>query len=431
MRKYKLKEISSIYNGSTPSTSDVSNYDGDIIWITPKDLSNQKSKYISKGERNITEKGYKSCSTTMLPKGTILLSSRAPIGLLAIAKIELCTNQGFKNIVPQNEFVDNNYLYYLLSLKIKEIEALGSGTTFKEVSKTSLENYEINIHDIAEQQKIANTLNVIDDKIALNNKINNELEQIAKTLYEYWFVQFDFPDEKGRPYKSANGKMVYNEVLKREIPDGWEVGTFSSYIHQDKGGDWGKDTLVGNYTKKVTCIRGADFPSLQGYSCCNAPIRYILNKNSSKILSTGDLVVEISGGSPIQSTGRIGYVNQHTLARFDNDIITSNFCKALSLNNKNALYNFYLEWERLYKSGVFFNYEGKTTGIKNLLFDTFVESYKIVIPPQNIVDTFYANVSNMFEKIQRNAKENHYLELIRDFLLPLLMNGQVTVSTER
>ena len=91
---------------------------------------------------------------------------------------------------------------------------------------------------------------------------------------------------------------------------------------------------------------------------------------------------------------------------------------------------FYLEWERLYKSGLFFNYEGKTTGIKNLLFDTFVESYKIAIPPQNIINAFYDTVRNIFEKIQCNAKENHYLETIRDFLLPLLMNGQVTISSE-
>ena len=243
--------------------------------------------------------------------------------------------------------------------------------------KNHILNFELYDFSLPSQTSIASVLKVLDNKIILNNKINNELEQMAKTLYDYWFVQFDFPDEKGRPYKSANGKMVYNEVLKREIPEGWEVGTFASYIKQDKGGDWGKDECAGNYIKKVYCIRGADFPSLTGHSSCKAPIRFILNKNSSKILSSGDLVIEISGGSPTQSTGRIGYINQHVLERFDDDVITSNFCKALSLNYKNTLYNFYLEWERLYKSGLFFNYEGKTTGIKNLLFDTFVESYKI------------------------------------------------------
>lgn len=304
------------------------------------------------------------------------------------------------------------------------------GSKMPRGDKNHILNFELYDFSLPSQTSIASVLKVLDNKIILNNKINNELEQMAKTLYDYWFVQFDFPDEKGRPYKSANGKMVYNEVLKREIPEGWEVGTFASYIKQDKGGDWGKDECAGNYIKKVYCIRGADFPSLTGHSSCKAPIRFILNKNSSKILSSGDLVIEISGGSPTQSTGRIGYINQHVLERFDDDVITSNFCKALSLNNKNTLYNFYLEWERLYKSGLFFNYEGKTTGIKNLLFDTFVESYKIAIPPQNIINAFYDTVRNIFEKIQCNAKENHYLETIRDFLLPLLMNGQVTVSPE-
>ena len=97
---------------------------------------------------------------------------------------------------------------------------------------------------------------------------------------------------------------------------------------------------------------------------------------------------------------------------------------------RQALYNFYLEWERLYKADVFFNYEGKTTGIKNLLFDTFVESYKIAIPPKNVISSFYDNVSNIFEKIQFNSKENSWLQTVRDFLLPLLMNGQITVSSE-
>ena len=199
MHKYLLKDISQIYSGSTPSTSDKANYGGNIIWITPKDLSVQKCKYINKGEKNITQKGYQSCSTTILPIGTVLLSSRAPIGLLAIASSELCTNQGFKNIVPNSDLIDSDYLYYFLSTKIREIEALGSGTTFKEVSKTSLENYQIFIHDIYDQKKISNFLNLLDKKIELNNRINKQLEEIAKDLYNYWFVQFDFPDGNKRP----------------------------------------------------------------------------------------------------------------------------------------------------------------------------------------------------------------------------------------
>jgi type I restriction enzyme S subunit len=179
---YNIKDIAIVKNGSTPPTIDSANYDGDIVWITPKDLSDQNSRYIFRGERHITRKGYESCSTTMLPKGTVLLSSRAPIGLLAIAAQECCTNQGFKNLVL-NDNVDGKFLYYFLKTKIKEIEKLGSGTTFKEVSKTSLENWQIDIPEsIFHQQNIASVLSALDDKIEINNRINDNLPTPVRSL---------------------------------------------------------------------------------------------------------------------------------------------------------------------------------------------------------------------------------------------------------
>ena len=118
--------------------------------------------------------------------------------------------------------------------------------------------------NIRRQDKIVKVLDDLDAKIELNNKINAELEAMARTLYEYWFVQFDFPDENGKPYKSSGGKMAYNEQLKREIPEGWEVKTLTNWINNDKSGDWGKDTEQGNYIGKVSCIRGADINGLNG-----------------------------------------------------------------------------------------------------------------------------------------------------------------------
>lgn len=132
-----VSEIAEVFNGATPSTSDASNYGGDIIWITPKDLSTQQSKFIIQGERNITVKGYNSCSTRLLPKNSILMSSRAPIGLFAIARRELCTNQGFKSFVPKDKTL-NTYLYYYLLQHKSKIEQLGTGTTFKEVSREDM-----------------------------------------------------------------------------------------------------------------------------------------------------------------------------------------------------------------------------------------------------------------------------------------------------
>ena len=132
-----IDDIAEIYNGATPSTMNELNYGGDIDWITPKDLSDQKQKFIYQGERNISQVGYDSCSTHLLPSNSILMSSRAPIGLLAIAKTELCTNQGFKNFVPKSGNT-SIYLYYYLQYHIRQIEQLGTGTTFKEVSREDI-----------------------------------------------------------------------------------------------------------------------------------------------------------------------------------------------------------------------------------------------------------------------------------------------------
>lgn len=132
-----IERYANIQNGATPSTSDEANYGGDIVWITPKDLSDQSQKFTFRGERSITDKGYNSCSTTLLPKGTVLMSSRAPIGLLSIAAIDLCTNQGFKSLVPKHES-EQRFLYYIVDQFLPFIKQMGSGTTFSEVSKDEL-----------------------------------------------------------------------------------------------------------------------------------------------------------------------------------------------------------------------------------------------------------------------------------------------------
>ena len=137
-----VDDVAEVFNGATPSTADEQNYGGSIVWITPKDLSDQKQKFVYHGERNISHKGYDSCSTHLLPINTILMSSRAPIGLLSIAKTNLCTNQGFKNFVSKEKNIAT-YLYYYLKIHIKQIEQLGTGTTFKEFSREDVLKFPI------------------------------------------------------------------------------------------------------------------------------------------------------------------------------------------------------------------------------------------------------------------------------------------------
>lgn len=154
MRTYKIKEISEIINGATPSTSNPLFWNGDISWLTPKDLTGFSSRKIYGGHSNITREGYNSCSTKLVPEGTILLSSRAPIGYLAIAGKQLCTNQGFKSIVCDSSKVINMYLYYWLSTKVEYLQTISSGATFKELTKDILENIDIRLPSLEKQQHI-------------------------------------------------------------------------------------------------------------------------------------------------------------------------------------------------------------------------------------------------------------------------------------
>lgn len=302
------------------------------------------------------------------------------------------------------------------------------GTKMPRGDKNQILDFLIPDFDFSTQNKIVSVLSSLDSKMELNRKINAELEAMAKALYEYWFVQFDFPNSKGKPYKYSGGKMVWNEKLKKDIPEGWEVKRMVEWISTDKSGDWGKDTPQGNYIQKVCCIRGTDINSLNGLEVSLPPIRYILEKNSFKILNSHDLIIEISGGSPTQSTGRMGYITDDTLKRFDSPLICSNFCKAILIKDKKMLYNFVYYWNSLYDSGAFFGYEGKTSGIKNLLFDSFVNSYWTVVPEESIVNKFYTFMENIQAKKQTVLSENQKLSELRDWLLPMLMNGQVKVN---
>lgn len=185
----KIADIGTVVGGATPSTKKLENYeDGEIAWITPKDLSTFSSRYIERGERNITEIGLKSCSTQLLPPNTVLFSSRAPIGYVAIAANEVCTNQGFKSVIP-NENTDPLFLFYLLKYNKDKIEGMGSGTTFKEVSGNTMKNILVNVPtDKKVQEKIAAILGSIDDKIEENERINNNLEQQAQAIYQQMFI---------------------------------------------------------------------------------------------------------------------------------------------------------------------------------------------------------------------------------------------------
>lgn len=363
-------------------------------------------------------------------KGDILLSNIRPY----LKKIWYASNSGGNSAdvltLRVNNRFNSKFIYYCLLQDIffEHMMNGSKGTKMPRGDKKQILDFPIPEYTIPTQHSIAKVLSDLDEKIELNNKINKDLESMAKTLYDYWFVQFDFPNEEGKPYKSSGGKMVYNAELKREIPDGWEVKSISEWIKNYKSGDWGQDIIKGNYKLKVNCIRGADINGLKGNDVIKAPERFIQNKNSDRKLVENDLIVEISGGSPTQSTGRIAFITETVLNRFQNPLICSNFCKALTLNDEKYLYNFFYQWERLYENGVLFDWEGKTSGIKNLLFESFTSNHLEPYPNRSIVEKFYLFTSSIHTEKQKSINQNQQLAELRDWLLPMLMNGQVKVS---
>ena len=199
-KKVKISDIGKIVSGATPKTKDVDNYGGSIAWITPADLSGYTSKYISHGSRNITQKGYDSCSTHLMPRGTVLFSSRAPIGYVAIAENPICTNQGFKSIVP-NDDIDSEFLYYQLQYLRKKIQEKGSGTTFKEISGKVLGETDIVVPSLEEQSRI----------VARIEELFSELDKAVDTL------------------KTTKEQLaVYRQAVLKEIFD--SVSTTSVHI---------------------------------------------------------------------------------------------------------------------------------------------------------------------------------------------------------
>lgn len=253
--------------------------------------------------------------------------------------------------------------------------------------------------------------------------INENLEAIAKQLYDYWFVQFDFPDENGRPYKSSGGEMVWNEKLKREVPKSWKDITFNSFINKNKAGDWGYD-MPKDGTIKVGCVRGADIVKLN-----DIPIRYITSKHSDRLLEDGDIVIEVSGGSPVQATGRVALITNGVIERNGGTLVCSNFCQSFSMKKRVFSEYFYYLWQNLYDNDNMFNFEGKTSGIKNFQTEVFLANYWFEVPEQ-LIETFHAVVSQYHLMIDLNIIENNNLIKQRDELLPLLMNGQALVNSD-
>ena len=311
-------------------------------------------------------------------------------------------------VLRHNEKVLPEYLFAMLKSNyvIAELQHLAetrSGTFPQITFSSELAPMKAFLPDKDTQKRIVSILSSIEQKIDLNNKINNNLEQQAQAIFKEWFI--DNPENEN-----------------------WSNGTFSELIQSTLSGDWGKEAPTGNNTEKVYCVRGADIPEVRAGNKGKMPTRYILPKNyASKKLTAGDIVVEISGGSPTQSTGRCTAISESLLNRYDSGMVCTNFCRAIKPLSGYSMFIYYY-WQYLYNKGVFFSYENGTTGIKNLDISGFLGTEPIIIPPKEKVLAFDDYCQTVFDRIFANGKESEQLSQLRDTILPKLMSGELDVS---
>ena len=392
----KIGDIGEVVGGGTPSTKCSDYYGGDIPWITPKDLSNFRNRYISRGERMISKLGLENSSARMLPPFSVLFTSRAPIGYIAIAKNELCTNQGFKSIIPDPKKCNALFLYYLLKYKKNDIELIANGSTFQEVSGTALKNFEVSIPPLAEQRKIAGVLSALDDKIELNNKINRNLEAQAQAIFKSWFIDFE-------PFK--NGKFIDTELGK--IPEGWkveELGKVSKNIREKVVSRTNIPVLSA--VKEGRLILSEEYFSKQVYS--KSLSKYILVKENDYAYNPARVNIGSLGRNTICSLGCVSPV--YIVFEIDSNYL--------------AFFDLYFKMKS-FKNEVKLRASGSVR--QTLSYDDF-SLIKVIYPPKSVSSKFNKLSAVFSEKITRNKKESRRLAQLRDTLLPKLMSGKIDIS---
>ena len=409
-KEYRIGElIETIFSGGTPNTKNSDYWNGSLPWLSSGETRN---RYINVTEKTITDSGAQNSSTRQALKGDVVMASAGQgytRGQVSFLNIDTFINQSVIAIRANEKVLDKKFLFYNLSSRYEELRAISDSNSIRgSITTKMVKSMNIRIPDLNTQKAIANTLSSIDDKIETSKQINHHLEQMAQAIFKSWFVDFE-------PFGGVK-------------PFDWKEGVFSEIVSSTLSGDWGKENPVGNYQKMVYCMRGADLPEITFGNKGKMPVRYILPKNfTNKQLTANNIVIEISGGSPTQSTGRCALITQSLLDRYECDMVCTNFCRAIKPKEGYSEFIYYY-WRYLYEHNVMFLYENGTTGIKNLDISSFLENEKIIIPTLNSVHKFSNIVQKLRNTIATNGLEIEKLTNLRDTLLPKLLSGEISVN---
>lgn len=390
----------------TPEYTD----DSDIFFINGNNLKNGKIEITNDTKKVTSEE----LSKNFIPlnENTLLLSINGTLGSVAFYNNEkVMLGKSCAYIIFQND-INRFYYYYFQLNEIKKFfynEATGS--TIKNLSLKSLQDFNAPVPETKVWQKIAAVLSSLDAKIELNNRINADLEAMAKTIYDYWFVQFDFPNEIGKPYKSSGGKMVYNKQLKREIPSNWVVEKIGNLLHTSLGGT--------PSTKEKHFWENGEYNWLNSGEIANFPIvsselkitQEAIKDSATELLPKGTVLLSITRHLRPTVLAIDACANQSVVGIKEKGELKYYFLYPYLKNEILRLMSLRIGAQQPHIN-------------KEIVDDSF-----IVLPDScsNLLELYNSKVAKLYEMIMNNAFENQQLTQLRDWLLPMLMNGQVKV----
>jgi type I restriction enzyme S subunit len=397
-------------NGDCFLLSNKNIIDGQIV-VTDND------RIISKNTLDAINKRVK------LEKGDVLISTVGTLGKTAVV-VDDKPNYTFQRSVgvikPNKQLLLPDFLKYLLdSEQYQKILTNNSkGAIQKCIFINDLKRLKVNIPSIEAQKQAIELPRYLDNKINNNNKINAKLDELARTIYNYWFLQFDFPGEDGHPYKSSGGKMVHDDILNREIPDDWKTTTIKDVIsHINTGLNPRRNFVLNNGDIKYITVKNLTTKGTIDFTTCDTIDKDALKKvHKRSDISKGDILF-----ASIAPLGRCVIIREDPNGWDINESVFS--IRPKSKNLSEYLYMFFMSEAFIKKAE-----QSSTGSVFSGIRISVLEDMKIVVPPEDILDKFNQIVSPIFDLKYRNELENQKLKELRDFLLPLLLNGQVTVS---
>ena len=322
-----------------------------------------------------------------------------------------------------------------------EVLASATGTTVKHTSPDRIRQFRFSLPPLPEQQAIAHVLGTLDDKIELNRRTNETMEEMARALFKSWFVDFEpvraqmegrwrrgesLPGLPAEHYDLFPDRLVDSEL--GEVPEGWEVREFGTLLDDVIGGDWGKDTPDATHTEPVSIIRGTDLPSLSNGGTGSVPLRYTTRKKAERrTLKNGDIIIEVSGGSPTRPTGRSMLMTDDILGRFSETVVCASFCRRFRPRGWREALLASRHLDHLYSVGKMWEYQLQSTGIANFQTKRFLKDDKVIWPRDSLLTRFAEFVAPLNQLTTRN--ESMSLVAQGDALLPRLLSGEVKLES--